>query len=350
MKKILALGLALSLTLGLAGCSSGSSTPSSSGSTSGAPASSAAAEEEKSYTLKFSDQNAEGTPVITWAQKFAELLNEKTDGTLTVEIYPNASLAAYDMEPLQSGICDFTQYVPSSASDLDSRLGAFDAPYLYENEAHRQATFDYRSEPMKTINESLKDSNAILLGSFCSGYRQVTWNFEIKTLDDMKGAKIRVVPSDLYLQLFQAFGAAATPMNFSEVSTALITNVIDGQENPLSVICTNSLYEIQKYLVMTNHMPTNHGLWMNYNTYSKLSERQQQACWDAAYEASIWMDGQIAEAEEEYKQTCIDNGMTVIDEESGLDIAAFQAAGMTMYDAFAEDWGDMVDLIKSVQH
>ena len=174
MKKILALGLALSLTLGLAGCSSGSSTPSSSGSTSGAPASSAAAEEEKSYTLKFSDQNAEGTPVITWAQKFAELLNEKTDGTLTVEIYPNASLAAYDMEPLQSGICDFTQYVPSSASDLDSRLGAFDAPYLYENEAHRQATFDYRSEPMKTINESLKDSNAILLGSFCSGYRQVT--------------------------------------------------------------------------------------------------------------------------------------------------------------------------------
>ena len=106
MKKILALGLALSLTLGLAGCSSGSSTPSSSGSTSGAPASSAAAEEEKSYTLKFSDQNAEGTPVITWAQKFAELLNEKTDGTLTVEIYPNASLAAYDMEPLQSGICE----------------------------------------------------------------------------------------------------------------------------------------------------------------------------------------------------------------------------------------------------
>ena len=82
---------------------------------------------------------------------------------------------------------------------------------------------------------------------------------------------------------------------------------------------------------MTNHMPTNHGLWMNYNTYSKLSERQQQACWDAAYEASIWMDGQIAEAEEEYKQTCIVNGMTVIDEESGLDIAAFQAAGMTMY-------------------
>lgn len=341
MKKLIALALASTMVLGLASCgnSSGGNNSSAGGST-----------EEKSYVLKFSDQNAEGTPVIIWAEKFAELLSEKTDGTLTVEIYPNASLAAYDMEPLQSGICDFTQYVPSSATDLDPRLGAFDAPYLYENEAHRQATFDYHSEPMQTINESLQSSNVILLGSFCSGYRQTTCNFPIYNLDDMKGAKIRVVPSELYLSLFEAFGAAATPMNFSDVSTALITNVIDGQENPLSVICTNSLYEIQDYLIMTNHMPTNHGLWMNYTTYSKLSERQQQACWDAAYEASIWMDDQIAQMEEDYLQTCKDSGMTVIDETNGLDIEAFKEAGMTMYDVFADDWGDMVEMIQSVEH
>ena len=346
MKKIIALALALTMALGLTACGNSSSGSSAGGSSSCG----GAATEEKSYTLKFSDQNAEGTPVIVWAEKFAELLSEKTDGTLTVEIYPNASLAAYDMEPLQSGICDFTQYVPSSATDLDPRLGAFDAPYLFEDDAHRQATFNYNSEPMKTINESLKDSNVILLGSFCSGYRQTTCNFPIYTLDDMKGAKIRVVPSELYLALFEAFGAAATPMNFSDVSTALITNVIDGQENPLSVICTNALYEIQDYLMMTNHMPTNHGLWMNYTTYSKLSERQQQACWDAALEASLWMDEQIAQDEAEYLQLCIDNGVTVIDETNGLDIEAFKAAGMTMYDVFAEDWGDMVDLIQAVEH
>ena len=87
MKKLIALALASTMVLGLASCgnSSGGNNSSAGGST-----------EEKSYVLKFSDQNAEGTPVIIWAEKFAELLSEKTDGTLTVEIYPNASLAAYD--------------------------------------------------------------------------------------------------------------------------------------------------------------------------------------------------------------------------------------------------------------
>lgn len=307
-------------------------------------------DEEKSFTLKFSDQNAEDTSTNIWAKKFAELVFEKTDGTVTVEIYPNASLSAYDIEPLQSGICDFLQYVPSSASDLDPRLGAFDAPYIYENDAHRQATFKYDSPPMLAINESLKDSGAIFLGAFCSGYRQITCNYPIANLQDMSGAKIRVVPSDLYISLFDAFGAASTPMNFTEVSTALITNVIDGQENPLSVIVQNSLYEIQKYLIMTNHMPTNHGLWMNYNTYQKLSQRQQQACWEAAYEASVWMDAYIIEAEAGYKQLCLDNGMVIIDEDSGLDTEAFRQAAMSMFDLYETQWGDMVELIQTVPH
>ena len=336
MKKFLALAGAFVMLFSLTACAGTSPGQSETG--------------EQSYTLKFSDQNSEGTPVITWAHKFAELLSEKTDGTLTVEIYPNCSLAAYDMEVVQSGICDFTQYVPSSASDLDSRLGAFDAPYLFENDAHRQAAFDYNSEPMRAINESLKDDNVILLSAFCSGYREVTCNFPIYDLKDMKGAKIRVVPSQLYLKLFEAFGAAATPMNFSEVSTALITNVIDGQENPLSVICTAALYEIQDYLIMTNHMPTNHGLWMNLDTYNKLSERQQQACWEAAREASLWMDDQITVANADYLQLCVDNGMTVIDETSGLNIEAFKTAAMSMYDIFADDWGDMVDMIRNVEY
>lgn len=336
MKRFLILALAFLLIFTAAGCNTST------------PTTQTADGEEKSFTLKFSDQNAEETNTNIWAKKFAELVNQKTNGTITVEIYPNASLTAYDIEPLQSGICDFLQYVPSSASDLDPRLGAFDAPYIYENEAHRQATFKYDSEPMTKINDSLKDSNVILIGAFCSGYRQITSNFPIKTLNDINGAKIRVVPSDLYIALFDAFGAASTPMNFTEVSTALITNVIDGQENPISTIVQNSLYEIQDYMSLTNHMPTNHGLWMNYATFQKLSPSQQQACLDAAYEASVWMDQVVIENEEGYLQQCKDNGMTIIDESSGLDIEAFREAGMSMYDKFSDQWGDMTESIRSV--
>ena len=189
----------------------------------------------------------------------------------------------------------------------------------------------------------------MLLSSFNSGYRQITCNFPIRNLSDMKGAKIRVVPSDLYQQLFTAFGAAATPMAFSEVPTALITNVIDGQENPYSVIVSSALYEAQKYCMETNHLPTNHGLWMNRNTYESLTPEQQEAVLKAAYDASAYMDKYILDKVEEYKKICEDNGMEIIDAENGLDIDGFKAAAENVYDYFAEDWGDMPDLIRAVQ-
>ena len=300
--------------------------------------------------LKFTDQNSEDSPAGMWEQQFADLVKEYTNGQIQVDLYFNNTLCGYDIQPLQAGICDFIQYVPSSAGDLDSRLGAFDAPYIYRDADHRLAVFDpFNSEPLRVINEALEDDGVILLSGFNSGYRQITCNFPIQTLNDMSGAKIRVVPSDLYQQLFSSFGAAATPMAFSEVATALITNVIDGQENPYSVIVTNALYEVQKYCMETNHLPTNHGLWMNKNTYDNLTPEQQDAVKRAAYDASANMDQYILEKVEEYKQICEDSGMEIIDADSGLDMPAFQAAAESVYDYFAEDWGDMPDLIRAVE-
>ena len=234
-------GLALTLTVAmlgslLAGCGSsgGGSAPKADATAAVAPAGGGTEEvTTPDKVLKFTDQNAEDSPAGMWEQKFADLVKEYTKGHIEVELYFNNTLCGYDIQPLQAGICDFIQYVPSSAGDLDSRLGAFDAPYIYRDADHRLAVFDpFNSEPLKVINEALKDDGVMLLSSFNSGYRQITCNFPIRNLSDMKGAKIRVVPSDLYQQLFTAFGAAATPMAFSEVPTALITNVIDGQENP----------------------------------------------------------------------------------------------------------------------
>ena len=83
--------------------------------------------------LKFTDQNSEDSPTGIWEHKFAELVKKYTKGHIQVKLYFNNTLCGYDMQPLQAGIVDFIQYVPSSASDLDPRLGAFDAPYIYRN-------------------------------------------------------------------------------------------------------------------------------------------------------------------------------------------------------------------------
>lgn len=350
MRKKLAVTVMTALLVStLAGCSNNSATEQGEANTAGEE--NAAVEETTTpdRVLKFTDQNSEESPAGQWEKKFAELVKEYTKGHIQVDVYYNNTLCGYDIQPLQAGIADFLQYVPSSAGDLDSRLGAFDAPYIYRDAEHRMAVFDpFNSEPLKEINKALEDDGVMLLSAFNSGYRQITCNFPIPTLKEMKGAKIRVVPSDLYQQLFSAFGAAATPMAYSEVSTALITNVIDGQENPYSVIVTDALYEVQKYLMETNHLPTNHGLWMNLNTYNSLTPDQQEAIKKAAYDASVYMDSYITEKVEEYKQTCIDKGVEVIDAENGLDLDAYKEAAESVYDYFAEDWGDMPDMIRAV--
>lgn len=350
MRKKLAVTVMTALLVStLAGCSNNSATEQGEANTAGEE--NAAVEETTTpdRVLKFTDQNSEESPAGQWEKKFAELVKEYTKGHIQVDVYYNNTLCGYDIQPLQAGIADFLQYVPSSAGDLDSRLGAFDAPYIYRDAEHRMAVFDpFNSEPLKEINKALEDDGVMLLSAFNSGYRQITCNFPIPTLKEMKGAKIRVVPSDLYQQLFSAFGAAATPMAYSEVSTALITNVIDGQENPYSVIVTDALYEVQKYLMETNHLPTNHGLWMNLNTYNSLTADQQEAIKKAAYDASVYMDSYITEKVEEYKQTCIDKGVEVIDAENGLDLDAYKEAAEGVYDYFAEDWGDMPDMIRAV--
>ena len=340
LKKALALVCSASLAISLEACGSSSS-----------PNNDSSKGEEKSVTLKLSDQNVEGGIINLWLNDFAELVKEKSGGTVEIQIYANNSLSSSDLEAAQSGVADFVQKPPSTATDLDPRCGAFDAPFVYEDLNHIEATFDFDSAPMQSFNEVLKESNLVFLGALHSGNRQLTCNKPIYTPEDLSGVKIRVVSSDLYISLLTAMGATAVPMAWSEVVTSLLTNVVDGQENPVLVAIDYNLYEVQDYMMLTNHMPTNSGLFMNYGVWSSLSENQQNAIVEAMQESRRTYDAYAADfniqALEELKN---EHGMTIIDEDSGLDVAAFRAAGEQVKEEFADSWGDMVDLIKNVPH
>lgn len=339
-KRAIALLCSASLAISLAACGSN-----------GSPGTDGSNGEEKTVKLKLSDQNVEGSTVNLWLNNFAELVKEKSGGTVEVQIYPNNSLSSSDLEAAQSGVADFVQKPPSTASDLDPRCGAFDAPYIYEDLAHVEATFDFNSEPMQSFNNVLKDNNLIFLGALHSGNRQLTCNKPIYSPADLSGVKIRVVSSDLYISLLTAMGATAVPMAWSEVVTSLLTNVIDGQENPIFAAEENNLYEVQDYMMLTNHMPTNSGLFMNYGVWSSLSENQQNAIIEAMQESRRTYDTYAADFNTEaLKSLQEEHGMTIIDEDSGLDIEAFRAAGDQVREEYADTWGDMIDLITNVPH
>lgn len=347
MKKLAATLLALSMALSLAACggSGGSSTPNPSGG-SGAPAVSQPAE-NKPITIKLADLNAEVSNSGIWCQRIKKSI-EDANVNITVEYYPNGSLVGQDIEAIQAGICDMMMTTFSTAAGIWDPLGAFDAPYIIENKDQAENIFAYDSAAAQAMNAELPSRGVRFLGSYYAGGRMTTTtNKPIYSVDDFKSVKLRVVNGELWIALFRAFGAEPTPMAMSEVSAALVTGVCEGQENPYSSLVTSKMYEIQKYVIETNHMPANYPMWINEATFQKMSPEQQQVVIDAVQEASTWTTENLASKLEEDKQTCIDKGMTCITADDGLDLESFRDAAMTVYDEFGEKWGDMPDIIRS---
>ena len=269
MKRYLSLALALVMVLALSACGSKSDTPSNGSD----------AESAKKVVLKYSELNSEQTSQYRWDAKFKELVEEKTNGSVEIDIYANGQLSSQDPEAVTNGICDILMCVPSNWSDYYSEIAAVDAPYAITSAEEGIKVFATPDSPvLARANEALKDSNAIWLSAYYEGSREMTTtDTPIYTLADLKPLKMRVVNSDLYIQLFKAFGCEATPMAWSEVASGLITGVIDGQENPITGYKEDSIQELQKYCILTHHLPANYGMFMNLNKFNSLTEEQQAA-------------------------------------------------------------------------
>mgnify|MGYP000436385147 CR=1 FL=1 len=295
--------------------------------------------------LKYNDINSPQSPQAMFANEFARLVEEKTEGRVKIETYFGGSLVGYDIEPVRSGIADFNQLIPSNVADLEPTLSILDAPYLYKDTDYLLKVVDPRSTVVQSINEKLADKGLVFVTAMPMGFRHITSNKEIRTIDDLKGLKIRVVPSQIYMDTISSFGAVPTPMPFSEVSTALVTGVIDGQENPFSVIVPNGLHEIQKYVSLTGHLPTLAGIFMNKGKFDQLSPEDQDLLFDAAVEARNKITKYIQDKNEEWMSEAVKEGMQIIDESNGLQIDGFKESARQVHDKYKETWGDLYNQI-----
>lgn len=340
MKKLLALLLASIMVISLAACGQKDTPQNDSQGTNGE-------EENKPITLTLSDLNAETGHTGIFCKHFKETI-EAAGVNITIDYYPNGTLTGQDIEAVAAGLCDIMQCTPSTAAGIWAPMAAMDAPYIYTDVDEAMAVVRPGSAWMEYANENMRASNVMMVGMFYAGTRETTTTSKpIYSLDDMKGLKLRVVNGDLYIKLFRAFGCEPTPMAFSEVPTALVTGVCEGQENPYSAIVSSNLYEIQDYVIETHHMPANYGFYMNAASWDKLSSAQQEVLLDAMYETGCWNSAWIAEDLDKNRQICVDNSMTIITEADGLDLASFEQAAMGIYDDYADEWGDAVSIIKS---
>lgn len=305
MKRAVCLFLSSIMALGLlVGCSKSETTASS----------------DDVLTLRLSHVASEQHVSHRAALYLKTLLEERSDGRILLEVYPNGSLGAEreTLESLQRGDCDFAISSTAPLVMFNPQMAVFDIPFLMLPREDMEQTFRslftvMDSEPAQELLGTLSESGLHGIAFTTLGFRQMTANKPIETIEDLKGLKLRTMENKYHMALWQELGANPTPMASSEVFTALEQGTIEAQENEYGSIYNMKYYEAQDYLINTNHILSSVALTMSEKTYQALPDDLRDIVLECCDEmVDYWREESILEAKnclEELRE----NGMTVIE-------------------------------------
>ena len=259
------------------------------------------------------------------AQKFEEVVLAETGDQFTFKHFPSSGLGGERevIEGLQLGTIEATIVSSGTLANFVPSTGVFDIPFLFSGLDHARAVLD------GPIGQEI-------LGEFDNA---------IHTPADVEGLKIRTMENPVHLAAFDAMGAAPTPMAWPEVISSLQQGVIDGQENPLSVIVSVKLNEVQKYLTVSGHVYSPAMLLVSKPFWEGLDDDQKAAMEKAATEAAAAMRGYVDDVETSGVETLKERGMEV-NVLSAEEKAAFQASIKSAYEGYYETYSqELVDSI-----
>lgn len=183
--------------------------------------------------------------------KFKELVEERSKGTIKVEVYPNEQLGSEPVMIESVSFNDLQMVAASAFSQYDQRISVFELPYLFDSFEEAWSVLD--GEIGKEIAEPFLDQNLRIIAYFENGFRHITTNKPIETPEDLEGVKIRTPEFPISVSTFSALGANPTPMAFGELYMGLQQGAVDAQENPVANSYASKFNEVQDYLIMSNH-------------------------------------------------------------------------------------------------
>jgi len=295
------------------------------------------------HTMSVNDTMHQGT------LKFAELVQAKTNGEITVDVFP-ASQLGNDKAIIQGarmGSLDIAMTGNPFYTGTEAALNVLDLPYLFKDFDHAYQVLD---GPIgQEIGAMLEKHGLKELGFIEIGFRNLTNNKrQVKGPDDFKGIKVRVTPNPAHIQAFQLLGAVPTPMPFGEVYMALKTGAVDGQENPITLIYGQKFYEVQKYLSLTYHAYSTSHMTMNLKKFQGLKPEQQNALIEAMKEAAVYHRKLNRDLESKLLEEMKAAGLQI---EMEPDRAAISAVvQQKTQESYAEKYGwDLINKIKAAQ-
>ena len=364
MKKIAALLLSCSMAAALAACGSGSSGTGAAGTAATAAETAAAggettkaqAEKEETekaaadgdpYVLKFALQNGENHPLCQGIAKFGEILEEKSEGRIKLELFYSGALGdkATTVQGLQTGTIDGAMLMSGVIADYGcDRLGVFTLPYLFDSVAHARA-FE-KGEDGKALLDTVQSSGSSLV---CIGaYQESARNYfftkkRVEKPEDMKNMLIRCQEGSIYYDAVEAIGASAQSVAFSELYSALQSGVVDGAEQPLSGFVNNAFQEVSDYYVLDQHETSPNLILFSEVTWNQMGEEDQQMIRESLEESVPFFEELSDSKDQEYLKTIEESGTEVIE----VNVADWQAACSSVYDKYGSEYADILEQIKN---
>jgi len=229
------------------------------------------------FTYKFGSDNSSDNPLNVRMRAMWAAVKNETDGKLDVSVYPNNQLGggAAMQAQLRTGALQFLAQDAVILSSVAPKASICGVGFAFNDSKHAWEAMDGELGNF-VRNEIIAAGIFAFPRPWENGMRQVTTSTHpIASVGDVQGLKLRTPSGKLWLDLFASLGASPTALSFAEVYTSLQTKIIDGQENPLSVIELSRLYEVQRYLSLTNHMWSGHWLVANMDAWNGLPKDVQ---------------------------------------------------------------------------
>jgi tripartite ATP-independent transporter DctP family solute receptor len=267
---------------------------------------------QETKTARLGHSFADSHPRSAAMKYFAEKVAEATGGKVKVDVFGNATLGSEEkmLIATQAGTIDFYMGALSPIATRKKEIQIFDFPFLFASDAEAARVLD--GPAGRKILDGLADMNMQGLAWSGGAFRNMSNSRrQINALADMKGLKVRVMQSPMALASFNAMGLNAVPMAFTEVYTALETKALDGYEHPVVDMYANKMFEVQKYLTITNHVYTPVALVASKKFWSSLSPEQQLAVTAAAEATRTFQRAEELKQANDVVGELKDKGMTV---------------------------------------
>lgn len=303
--------------------------------------------------LRYAHVGVANAPQTLYADEVAKLVKERTNGRIEIQVFPNSQLGGVGelVDGVKSGAISMGHHDFASLGKIVSETAVFNTPFMYRDPAHAMRATDPKLSPaLQRINQDLiAKGNMRIVAALFQGTRQLTSKEKVLSPKDMAGRKYRGVPIKLWSSMLTGMGAVATPVEVSELATALATGLVVGQENPLPNIYNLKLYEVQKYVMLTSHMQSVLSVFVNEKVWQSIPAGDRKIMEDTMIEVGMRTLEWDKQTAAKYRADLEAKGMVFVEQKDGLDVAAFQKAVLAqVYKDFPE-WTAYIEQIRSVK-